>query len=82
MIYQKIQKNEKDPKVKKAKGLALFLAYDKGRCHNFKLFFSLHVKYLGIRLNEENLMVPLSLCKMHGKVTSAAKYCIFDLALC
>jgi len=30
VIYQKIQKNEEDPKVKKAKGLALFLAHDLG----------------------------------------------------
>jgi hypothetical protein len=31
MIYQKIQKNEEDPNVKKAKGLALFLAHDLGK---------------------------------------------------
>ena len=31
MIYQKINKNEGDPNVKKAKGLALFLAHDLGK---------------------------------------------------
>jgi len=30
MIYQNIQENEGDPNVKKAKGLALFLAHDLG----------------------------------------------------
>ena len=30
-IYEKIQKNEEDPNVKKAKGLALFLAHDLGK---------------------------------------------------
>jgi len=33
---------------------------------------------VGIRMNEENPMVPFSLCKTHGKATSGSKYCIFD----
>ncbi len=41
MIYQKIQKNEQNPNMKKAKGLALFLAHDleKGWMSKFQTFF-------------------------------------------